>query len=143
MLRLTGMSNVIFATKRNLNTRSLLLNRFGFAQFNNRADAIDQKCGQPNCKRCTLTFDHSDMVQPVILVRAILYPTQTQTCKFKDAIYMFKQCHLCNQVDFGRSINRVNIRRSDHRVCFKPNKYKASTMATNILKIILRKFMNA
>ena len=134
LLSLTGMSDVIFATKTkmNLNTSSLLFNKFGFAQSNNRTDAINQKCGQPNCKCCPLMFD---MLQPVSVAQngIQLRLKRTATCKSEDVIYMF-QCRLCKDVYFGRSMNRANIRVSGHRACFKPNKLKDSAMATHIFK---------
>ena len=126
--RITAKDNIIFATKRNSNTSSLLFNKFGFAQ-KIIPTGVHQRCLRPRCKCCKLMFDSTE---PFLVGDSKFEIKFTQaSCQSDDVIY-FAQCQLCSDFYFGQSINQLNIRVNGHRGKFKTDKFDKSALSHHI-----------
>ena len=76
---LTGTSNIIFSYKRNMNTASLLFNKYGFAQDLHFLPS--QKCGTRNCASCVLKFPNNDPIY--LLPNLTVFHLKQLTAKLK------------------------------------------------------------
>ena len=124
---LTGTSNIIFSYKRNMNTASLLFNKYGFAQDLHFLPS--QKCGTRNCASCVLKFPNNDPI--CLLPNLTVFPSKTANCKTENVTYV-AICKLCNDFYFGKSINEEHVRMNGHRDKFDYDKFHRSALATHI-----------
>ena len=124
---LTGSNNIIFSLKRNLNTGSLLFDKYGFAQ--NSPILQSQKCGVTNCGSCRLKFPDNKPIN--LLPNFTIFPSKTANCKSENITYA-AICKLCDDFYFGKSTNEEHVRMNGHRDKFTFDKFHKSALSMHV-----------
>ena len=125
--QLTGLSSIMFSSRKNCNVGSLLFNKYGFAQT--RRVLQSQRCGIRNCGSCKLKFPDMSPIQ--VTPHFTLTPARNLDCK-SDCVIYAAICKLCTDFYFGKTMNEDHTRMNGHRDKFCTERFDKSALSMHL-----------